>query len=69
MQLKTIDDDVLMSIKDIQRDGNQLIIEGRIMDALPVRAVLTPEEGRKALRLLNFRLVCFLMTFLFRSEK
>jgi hypothetical protein len=34
---------------------------------MPMTAKLTPEEGRKALKLLNFKLAFFLITFLFRK--
>lgn len=67
MKLLTTDQGTLMDVKSLSRDGNNLMIEGRIMGALPVRAVLTPAEARKALRLLNFKTVIFLLTLLFRK--
>jgi hypothetical protein len=66
MQLKTTQNDPLMDVKALRKSGNNLEIEGRIMGALPIRAVLTPAEARKALKLLNFKTVLFLLTILFR---
>jgi hypothetical protein len=69
MQLKTTDDEPLMDVRAIRRQGNDLLIEGRIMGALPIRAILTPEEARAALRLLDVRTVGFLLTLLFRRGR
>ncbi len=66
MQLKTIDNEPLMDVRAIRQAGNDLLIEGRIMGALPIRAVLTPDEARAALKLLDLRTVAFLLTLLFR---
>ena len=67
MKLFSADNSVLMEVSRLERDGNNLVIVGSIMGALPVRAILTPTETRSALGLLNFRLKLFLLTLLFRS--
>ena len=67
VELKTLDQETLMSINSIEPSGNNILIEGHIMGALPVRAVLTPKEARAALRLLSVRKVLFLLTFIFRT--
>jgi hypothetical protein len=69
MQLKTTDDEPLMDVRAIRRQGNDLLIEGRIMGALPIRAILTPEEARAALRLIDLRTFGFLLTLLFRRGR
>lgn len=66
MELFTKDKDSLMTVEKLSADGNNLLIEGQIMGTLPVRAVLTPEQARAALRLLNVKTVLFLLTLLFR---
>ena len=66
MQLKTTDNDPLMDVRAIRRQGNDLLIEGRIMGALPIRAVLTPDQARAALKLLSPGTILFLLTLLFR---
>lgn len=68
MQLLTTDNDSLMDVKSLSRDGNNLVIEGRIMGSLPIRAVLTPEQARAALRLLPGN-IFFLLTLLFRRSE
>ncbi len=67
MQLKTTDNESLMDIRAIRRQGNDLLIEGRIMGALPIRAVLTPDQARAALKLLSPGTFLFLLSLLFRA--
>ena len=69
VELKTIDGESLMSIKALRKENDVLVIEGRIMGALPIQAVLTPDEARAALKLLNARVVLFLLTMLFRKGR
>ena len=59
----------LMNVSALTRDGNTLVIKGKIFGAMPMTARLTPEEARAGLKLLNMQLVLFLLTFLFRSSK
>lgn len=66
MELFTKDKDSLMTVEKLSPDGNNLLIEGQIMGTLPVRAVLTPEQARGALKLLNLKTFFFLLTLLFR---
>lgn len=68
MELFTKDNDSLMTVEKMSRDGNNLLIEGQIMGTLPVRAVLTPDEARAALKLLSPKTAWFLLTILFRSS-
>jgi hypothetical protein len=56
----------LMTVSAIERDGNLLVVKGKIFGTMPMTAKLTPEEARKAFKLLNFKTVLFLLTFLFR---
>lgn len=56
----------LMSVKRLERDGNDLVIRGKIFDAMPIAARLTPEDARAALRLLDLKTILFLITLLFR---
>jgi len=67
MQLLTMEHDSLMDVKSLAQEGNTLVIEGRIMGALPVRAVLTPHEARAALKLIDLKTFLFLLTILFRK--
>lgn len=69
MELLTKDNDSLMTVESMAPDGNNLLIEGQIMGTLPVRAVLTPDQARAALKLLNFKTILFLLTILFRPGR
>ena len=59
-------DKELMAIRKLERDGNALVIRGKIFGAMPMVARLTPAEARAALRLIDFRTFLFLLTMLFR---
>ncbi len=56
----------LMAVRSLERDGNALVIRGKIFGAMPMVAKLTPAEARAALKLLDFKTILFLLTILFR---
>lgn len=58
----------LMNVSAICRDGDMLVIKGKIFGAMPMTAKLSPEEARSAFKLLSWPLILFLLTFLFRSS-
>lgn len=60
-------DKELMAIRKVEREGNALVIRGKIFGAMPMVAKLTPQEARAALRLLDFRTFLFLLTMLWRK--
>ncbi|HLY54212.1 MAG TPA: hypothetical protein VKS60_01565 [Stellaceae bacterium] len=55
-----------MSVRTIEHDGNDRVVKWKIFGTMPMRARLRPEEARAGLKLLNLRVVWFLVTFLFR---
>lgn len=55
MKLYASDDSDLMEVNSIHADGGNLLVEGKIMGAIPLRAVLKPEELRKALKLMTLK--------------
>jgi hypothetical protein len=57
----------LMAVRRIERDGNDLVIRGKIFGAMPMVAKLTPEQARAGLKLLDARTIWFLITMLFRK--
>jgi hypothetical protein len=69
MKIVGADNKELMGVSAISRDGEKLVIKGKIFGTMPMTAKLTPEEARNGLKLLNFKLILFLLTFLFRSSK
>ncbi len=66
MKVYARDGGELMDITAIERDGNRLLLKGKVFGSMPIAAILTPEEARSALKLLNPRLLAFLATFVFR---
>jgi hypothetical protein len=67
MKLKSADGSELMQVSALERDGDMLVIRGKIMGAMPMTAKLSPSEFRKAVRLLTPKLVFFLLSFPFRG--
>lgn len=61
------DNSELMQITSLEREGGKLVMKGKVFGSMPMTAKLTPHEGRNALKLLNFKLAVFLLTFLFRK--
>jgi hypothetical protein len=49
MKLYTTDNSELMEITVIEAEGRNLVVTGTIMGAVPVKAVLKPEDLRAAL--------------------
>jgi hypothetical protein len=68
MKLYGADNRELMTVNEIARDGNSLVIKGKIFGAMPMTAKLRPEEARAALKLLNFRTILFLVSLFFRKR-
>lgn len=66
LTLYSPDNGKLMEVETLERSGNELLIKGKVFGAMPMTARLTPAEARKGLRLVNFKLAWFLLTFLFR---
>jgi len=67
MKLKSGDGSELMQVSALERDGDLLVIRGKIMGAMPMTAKLSPAEFRKGFGLLNLKLFFFLLTFPFRG--
>ena len=67
MKIYDGNDGELMQVREIARDGDNLLIRGKIFGTMPMVAKLTPHEARAALKLLNAKTVWFLLTLLFRK--
>lgn len=61
------DNSELMQVSSLAAEEGKLVIRGKVFGSMPMTAKLTPQEARNALKLLNPRLVLFLLTFLFRK--
>ncbi len=66
MKLYGADNRELMTINELVRDGDTLVIRGRIFGAMPMTAKLRPAEARAALKLLDWRTILFLIGMLLR---
>ena len=69
MKLQSTDGSELMTVTALERDGNSLLIKGKVFGAMPMNARLNPEAARAALRLLTPRLIFFLLTLPFRKGR
>ena len=69
MKLNSTDGSELMRIDSLERDGDDLVIRGKVFGAMPLSARLTPRELRSGFKLLNVRLVLFLLTLPFRRGR
>jgi hypothetical protein len=69
MKLQSADGGELLTVNALERDGNRLVIRGKVFGAMPLDARLGPEAARALLSLLSPRLVWFLLTLPFRREK
>jgi len=68
MKLQSADGSELLTVSALARDGNSLLIKGKVFGAMPINARLTPQAARAALTLLTPRLVLFLLTLPFRKD-
>ena len=66
LTLYSPDNSKLMEVEALERRGNELLIKGKVFGAMPMTARLTPAEARSRLKLVNFKLALFLLTFLLR---
>ncbi len=60
------DEGELIMVTALDREGDKLVIKGKVFGAMPIVARLSPAEARRGLKLLNLRLWLFLLTFLLR---
>ncbi len=68
MKLYTPEKTVLMEITAVKPHPDGLQIEGKIMGAMPMKAILRPEEMRSAFKLLNVSLVISALGMLLRGK-
>ncbi len=66
MKLRSADGGELMTVDALERDGDTLLIKGKVFGAMPLNARLDADAARAALKLLTPRLLLFLLTLPFR---
>jgi hypothetical protein len=69
MRLQSADGGELMTVSSLERDGQTLLIKGKVFGAMPMTARLDAQAAREALKLLTPRLVLFLLTLPFRRGR
>tara|TARA_A100001391_G_scaffold273_2_gene665 strand:+ start:83841 stop:84053 length:213 start_codon:yes stop_codon:yes gene_type:complete len=67
MKIRAADKSELMEISKIEVKGEDLVLKGKVYGAMPMTAVITPEEARKFGKMLTPKLVWFLLTMPFRK--
>jgi len=66
VKLHSTDGSEIMTVSALERNGNSLLIKGKVFGAMPMNALLKPAAARAALKLLTPRLILFLLTLPFR---
>jgi hypothetical protein len=66
VKLRSTDGGELMTVDSLERDGDTLLIKGKVFGAMPLNARLDAAAARAALKLLTPRLILFLLTLPFR---
>lgn len=69
MRLYDADNEELMSVSEIDRDENALVIKGKTFGTMPMVAKLLPGDLRKAIKLLNMRKILFILSMPFRRDR
>lgn len=68
MKIYDASDNELMQVRKIERDGDNLVIRGKIFGAMPMAAKLKPSEARAALKMLDLKTMAFIVSLLFRKD-
>ena len=67
MKIYAADRSELMQVTKVERQGDNLVLKGKVFGTMPMSATLTPEQARAAFKLLTPRLILFLFTLPFRK--
>jgi hypothetical protein len=62
VKLRSADGGELMEVSALERDGNHLVIRGKVFGAMPLDARMGPDAARAALKMLTPGLIWFLLT-------
>jgi len=63
------DNQELIAISAIERDGAELVLRGKILGTLPMSARIRPEEARRGLKLLDWRTAIFMLSLPWRRGR
>lgn len=68
MKIFSSDRSELMNVTSLEIQGGTLVLRCKVFGTMPISAVLTPEEARKGLSLLNLRTFWLLLTLPLRRR-
>lgn len=57
MKFYTTDKNVLMDVSNVAPHKDGIILEGKIMGTMPMKAILRPEELRAGMRFVSIKLI------------
>ena len=67
MKIYSADKSELMQVSKIERQGDDLVLKGKVFGTMPMSATLTPEQAREFRKLLSPKLAWFILTLPFRK--
>ena len=67
MKIYSADMSELMQVSKIERQGDDLVLKGKVFGTMPMSATLTPEQAREFRKLLTPGLAWFILTLPFRK--
>ena len=67
MKIYAADKSELMQVTKVERQGDNLVLKGKVFGTMPMAATLTPEEARAFRKLLTPKLAWLLITLPFRK--
>lgn len=68
MKLFTPDSSELIDVTSVAKHADGILVEGKIMGTMPMKAVLRPEELRRGMRFLSPGMIFTLIAMLFRRR-
>ena len=67
MKIFAADKSELMQVTKVERQGDNLVLKGKVFGTMPMAATLTPDQAREFRKLLTPKLMWFLVTLPFRK--
>ncbi|MEP7311977.1 MAG: hypothetical protein ABI859_05305 [Pseudomonadota bacterium] len=68
MKIYGPDNKEMILVTAIERQGNELVLKGKIFGTMPMTAKIRPAELRQALRLMKPATLLFALSLLFRRK-
>ena len=69
MKLVTPENSALLDVASVEPHPDGIMIHGKIMGAMPMKAVLRPEEFRRGFRFMSLRLTFRMIHMLFQRPR